>query len=71
MFGLGPLEIGAIVLIIFLLFGPKRLPDLARSVGEGIREFKKSVTTATDEVKSGLSTEDGKDSTSTGGKSGV
>lgn len=40
---LGPWEIGGIVVIAFLLFGPKRLPELARSLGEGVREFKKSL----------------------------
>ena len=32
-----------VLLIILIVFGPKRLPDLARSLGEGIREFKKSL----------------------------
>ena len=40
---LSPWEIGLIVLVAFLLFGAKRLPEMARSVGEGIREFKKSL----------------------------
>ena len=39
----GPWEIILIIVIILLIFGPKRLPDLARSLGEGIREFKKSL----------------------------
>jgi sec-independent protein translocase protein TatA len=41
---LGPLEIGLIVLLIVLLFGAKRLPALGRSLGEGMREFKTSIT---------------------------
>jgi len=41
--GLGPTEIGIILLIVLLLFGAKRLPELARSLGQGIREFRKSV----------------------------
>ena len=32
-----------VLLVILLIFGPKRLPELARSLGEGIREFKKSL----------------------------
>jgi sec-independent protein translocase protein TatA len=46
---LGPLEIGAIVVLAFLLFGPKRLPALARSIGESIREFKQSLSGGTTE----------------------
>jgi sec-independent protein translocase protein TatA len=35
----GPLEIGIIVLIVLLLFGAKKLPELGSSLGSGIREF--------------------------------
>jgi sec-independent protein translocase protein TatA len=42
--GIGPLEIGVILVIVLLIFGPKRLPDLGRSLGRGMREFKDSVT---------------------------
>ena len=42
--GIGPLEIGIILVIVLLIFGPKRLPDLGRSLGRGMREFKDSVT---------------------------
>ena len=38
--GLGGGEIFLIVLLILLLFGAKRIPDLARGIGKGIREFK-------------------------------
>ncbi len=40
----GPLEIGIVLLIVLVIFGPKRLPDLGRSLGSGMREFKDSVT---------------------------
>ena len=39
----GPMEIVVIVLVIMLLFGAKRLPEIGRALGEGIREFKKSL----------------------------
>ena len=39
--GLGPLELGAIALIVILLFGASKLPDLARSMGSATGEFKK------------------------------
>lgn len=37
-------EIVVIVLIVLLLFGAKRIPEIAGSMGKGIREFKKSMT---------------------------
>ena len=40
---LGPMEIGLIVLAIVLLFGAKKLPDLARSMGRSMRIFKSEV----------------------------
>ena len=39
--GLGPLELGAIALIVILLFGASKLPELARSMGSATGEFKK------------------------------
>jgi sec-independent protein translocase protein TatA len=43
-FGIGPLEIVIVLIIVLIIFGPKRLPDLGRSLGRGMREFKDSVT---------------------------
>jgi sec-independent protein translocase protein TatA len=40
----GPLEIAVVLVIVLLIFGPKRLPDLGRSMGRGMREFKDSIT---------------------------
>ncbi len=40
-----------IALVILLLFGAKRLPELARGLGQGIREFKGAVEGAKDELK--------------------
>jgi sec-independent protein translocase protein TatA len=40
----GPVEIIIVLVIVLLIFGPKRLPDLGRSLGRGMREFKDSVT---------------------------
>jgi TatA/E family protein of Tat protein translocase len=54
MFGLGWMEIGLIGVIALMVFGPKKLPELARKLGEGIREFKSASesfrSTVTDEV---------------------
>ncbi|HEU0024390.1 MAG TPA: twin-arginine translocase TatA/TatE family subunit [Thermoleophilaceae bacterium] len=41
---IGPLEIVIVLVIVLVIFGPKRLPDLGRSLGTGMREFKDSVT---------------------------
>jgi sec-independent protein translocase protein TatA len=41
---IGPLELGIILLIILVIFGPKRLPGLGRQLGSGMREFKESIT---------------------------
>jgi sec-independent protein translocase protein TatA len=43
-FGIGATEIIIVLVIVLLIFGPKRLPDLGRSMGRGMREFKDSVT---------------------------
>jgi sec-independent protein translocase protein TatA len=40
---IGPLEIGIVLVIVLVIFGPKRLPDLGHSLGKGIREFKGSI----------------------------
>jgi sec-independent protein translocase protein TatA len=41
---IGPAEIIIVLVVVLLIFGPKRLPDLGRSLGSGMREFKDSVT---------------------------
>ncbi len=43
MFGIGLPELLIILLVCLLLFGANRLPEIGRSLGEGIREFKKSL----------------------------
>jgi sec-independent protein translocase protein TatA len=40
----GPLEIVVVLIIALVVFGPKRLPELGRSMGKGLREFKNSVS---------------------------
>jgi sec-independent protein translocase protein TatA len=41
---IGPLEIAIVVVIILVLFGAKRLPDLGKGLGRGAREFKEGIT---------------------------
>ena len=40
---IGPLEIAVVLIIALVIFGPKRLPELGRSAGNGMREFKNSI----------------------------
>jgi sec-independent protein translocase protein TatA len=47
MFGLGYQELLLILVIVLILFGAQRLPDLARSLGSSVKEFKKGVTEIT------------------------
>ena len=46
---IGPLELAIVLVIALVIFGPKRLPDLGRSLGSGMREFKNSITGKDDE----------------------
>ena len=46
MFGLGYQELLIILVIVLVLFGANRLPELARSLGSSVKEFKKGVTEA-------------------------
>ena len=41
---IGPLEVVIVLVIALLVFGPKKLPEMGRSMGKGIREFKSSVS---------------------------
>jgi sec-independent protein translocase protein TatA len=41
---IGPLELAIVLVIVLLIFGPKRLPGLGRQLGTGMREFKDSIT---------------------------
>jgi sec-independent protein translocase protein TatA len=40
----GPLELIVVLIIALVIFGPKRLPELGRSLGKGIREFRGSIS---------------------------
>ena len=46
--GLGPLELAIILLIVLVIVGGKRLPQLGRQLGGGVREFKDTVTKKAD-----------------------
>jgi sec-independent protein translocase protein TatA len=45
-FNIGPMELFVVLIIVLLLFGAKRVPEIGASIGKGIREFKKSISDA-------------------------
>ena len=49
---IGPMELLVIFLVILLLFGAKRIPEIARGLGKGIREFKGATRDIADEINS-------------------
>src|SRR6267378_3724609 len=54
LFNLGGGEIILILALILILFGAKKLPDLAKGLGQGIKEFKKATREVTDEVSNSM-----------------
>jgi len=50
MFGIGTTELLVILFIILLVFGSKKLPELAQGLGRGIKEFKKASNEIQDEL---------------------
>ncbi len=49
-FGLGWMELVVIMLVVLLFFGAKKLPEMAKGLGKGIREFKKASSDIGDEL---------------------
>jgi sec-independent protein translocase protein TatA len=63
MFGnLGTGEIILILLVVLVLFGAKKIPELAQGIGKGMKEFKKALKDVEDEVKDSSKAIDNKDS---------
>ncbi len=54
MFGLGWQELVIILVIALIIFGPKKLPELGKSLGQAIRGFREGTTKATEEAKKEL-----------------
>jgi sec-independent protein translocase protein TatA len=48
---IGPLEILVVLIIALIVLGPQRLPDAAKAVGKGMREFRDSLSEATGDEK--------------------
>jgi sec-independent protein translocase protein TatA len=51
MFGMGPMEMFLALVVILLLFGAKRIPEIAGSFGKGIKEFKKNMNDVQREIQ--------------------
>ena len=60
MFGLGYQELLIILVIVLILFGANRLPELARSLGSSVKEFKKGVNEVKDDTSSAAKKEEEK-----------
>src|SRR3989304_130058 len=58
MFGIGMPELIVIAVIALLVVGPKRLPDMAKSLGKGLSEFRKATEGATETLKESLHVDD-------------
>ena len=56
-FNLGPWEILLILIVILILFGARRLPELARGLGKGINEFRDAVDSSKKEIVNSLDTD--------------
>jgi len=54
LFNLGGGEIILILLLVLILFGAKKLPELAKGLGQGIKEFKKATRDVTDEIQQSM-----------------
>lgn len=57
---LGAPEIIAIVLVVLVLFGGKKIPELMKGLGKGVKEYKNAMNGIEDEVNNATRTEDGK-----------
>jgi sec-independent protein translocase protein TatA len=54
MLGIGPLELVLVAFILLMLFGARRLPEVGRSLGSGMREFKEGIVHPVDDIKEGF-----------------
>ncbi len=59
--GIGVQELLLIFLVVLLLFGAKRIPDIAHGLGKGIRDFRRAMNETKDEINRAIDTPDKKD----------
>ena len=55
-FGIGGMEVILIIAVVLILFGAKKIPELAKGLGSGIKEFKKATKEVTDEIHNAADT---------------
>lgn len=60
MFGIGMQELIIIVIIALLVVGPKKLPDMAKSLGKGLNEFRRAAEGLTEDIKETIKVDDEK-----------
>jgi sec-independent protein translocase protein TatA len=60
MFGLGPNEVILIVVLVLILFGGRKIPELMRGLGRGVREFNDAKNNVRREIEEGVSEKDKK-----------
>lgn len=57
-FGFHPLWIVVLLIVVLIVFGPGKLPELGGALGRGIREFRKTTSELTDEVRTAIEKEE-------------
>jgi len=67
--GIGVQELLLIFLVVLLLFGAKRIPDIAHGLGKGIRDFRRAMNETKDEINRAIETPDKKDNQKPAGDS--
>lgn len=60
-FGQGPWEVFIVFFVVLLLFGGRKIPELMRGIGKGIREFNSARSTIEQEIKEGMRDSDRKE----------
>ena len=51
MLGLGPMELAIILVIVLVVFGAKRVPEIGASFGKGIRDFKRALSDTENQIR--------------------
>ena len=66
MFNVGPTELMVILVLALIVFGPKKLPEMGKSIGKGLSEFRKAQADIKREIRDGLNETPSRQPASTG-----